>query len=273
MSTEDDFPPFACVTIVGLGLMGGSLALALRERRLARRIVGVDTRSETLQQARALNAIDAGTTDLAAGVAEADGVVLAAPVGILPVLLERLTAHVRSEALVTDLGSTKARIVGTGDHCFGARFVGGHPMAGSAESGFRAARPDLFTGAPWAIVRAEPFCLENDPHASRLAALTVALGARPLPMTATHHDHLAALVSHLPHVLSFAFARTVAADSSAEQAPTFSGGSYRDLMRVSAANPALWQDIFRENRTALLAALSAFEAQLHDLKLSIETSE
>lgn len=272
MSDDADFLPFACVTIVGVGLMGGSLGLALKARGLARRVVGVDKSAEILARAQERDAIDVGTTDLAEGVRDADGVVVAAPVGVIPALLEKIAASVRPDALLTDLGSTKGRIVAAGSRLFGPRFVGGHPMAGGVESGVEAARADLFTGAAWLIVRPQPFTLEEDPPASRLAALITALGARPIPMEAACHDRLAALVSHLPHALSFAFARTVAASEEAEQAREMAGGSYRDLMRVAAADPTLWQDIFRDNREALLAALAAFETHLRDLKRQITRS-
>ena len=272
MSDGAGFPPFACVTIVGVGLMGGSLGLALKARGLAQRVVGVDTNAQSLAQAQDWGVVDSGATDLADGVREADLVAVAAPVGVIPALLEGISAAARPDALVTDLGSTKGRIVAAGSRLFGPRFVGGHPMAGGVESGAGAARADLFAGAAWLIVRAEPFILEQDPFASRLAALVAALGARPLPMEATCHDRLAALVSHLPHALSFAFARTVAASEDAALAREMAGGSYRDLMRVAAADPTLWQGIFRDNQDALLAALIAFETHLRDLKRSIENT-
>jgi len=267
------WPPFECVAIIGVGLMGGSLGLALRARGLARRVVGVDRHADTLVVAEARGAIDAGETDLAAAVRAADCVAVAAPVGAIPALLEALSPHVRPEALITDLGSTKARIAETGTRLFGPRFVGGHPMAGSESSGIQAAQPHLFVGAAWAIVRPEPFALEADPPAARLAALIAALGARPIPLDAVQHDRLVALISHLPHVLSFAFARTVEADAAAEQALELAGGSYRDLIRVAGADPALWRDIFLENRAALLDALAAFETHLHALKQAIRSAE
>lgn len=273
MTDEADFTPFACVAILGVGLMGGSLGRALRARGLARRVLGVDRAAETLEKAVALGAIDAGSLDIVETVREADGVVIAAPVGVIPALLETMAPHVRPDALITDLGSTKARIVEAGTRLFGPRFVGGHPMAGSEESGIAAAQADLFTGAAWAVVRPQPFDFAGDPHAARLAALASALDARPIALDAERHDRLVALVSHLPHILSFAFARTVGADDAAEQARQMAAGSYRDMIRVSAADPFLWRDIFLANRAALLEALAAFETQLHTLKQALETAD
>jgi prephenate dehydrogenase len=264
------FAPFDCVAIVGVGLMGGSLGMALRARGLARRVIGVDKSAETLTRAQERGAMDAGTATLAGAVRAADGVVVAAPVGAIPSLLEAMAPHIRPDALVTDLGSTKAHIVQAGTRLYGPRFVGGHPMAGSEQSGIEAARPDLFDGAAWAVVRPEPFAPQEDAPAVRLAALASALGARPIPMDAARHDRLVALVSHLPHLLSFAFARTVGAAPEAAQAREMAGGSFRDLMRVSAADPALWRDIFLDNRGPLLDTLDAFEAQLAALRRAVE---
>jgi prephenate dehydrogenase len=266
------FAPFECIAIVGVGLMGGSLGMALRARGLARRVIGVDSSAETRSRAQERGAIDAGTDTLAGAVRSADGVVVAAPVGLIPSLLEAMAPHVRPDALVTDLGSTKAVIVQAGTRLFGPRFVGGHPMAGSEQSGIEAARADLFDGAAWAVVRPEPFAPLEDAPAVRLAALAFALGARPIPMDAARHDRLVALVSHLPHLLSFAFAHTVGAAPDAAQAREMAGGSYRDLMRVSAADPALWRDIFLDNRASLLAALDAFDSRLAALRRAVEAA-
>ena len=254
------------LAIVGVGMMGGSLALALRERGLARRIVGIDRSESALDLARERGAIDAGTTDIAAGIAGADVIVFATPVHLLPDLLKMIAPLVRPDALITDIGSVKGRIAAVGEGLFGPRFVGGHPMAGSEKSGFAAAKANLFEGAAWAIVRAAPFAFETDEPARRLAGLVSALGANPIPMEAERHDRIVALVSHLPHLLSFAFAGAVNQNPDAELARRMAGGSYRDILRVSAADPELWRGIFRENRAALLDALAAWETELANLK-------
>ena len=253
--------------------MGGSLGLAMRERGLARHVIGIGRGKEALDHGVKIGAIDVGTTDMSRGVRDADLVVLAVPVRTIPSLLETIVPFVRADALVTDLGSTKATIVEAGTHCFGARFVGSHPMAGSEQNGIEAARTDLYAGAAWAVVRAEPFTLDNDPFAARIAALASALGARPVLLQADNHDRLVALVSHLPHVLSYTFARSVAMDPGAKQAREIAAGSYRDMMRVSHSDPRLWSDIFLDNRDALLAVLAAFESEIDALKQAIETGD
>lgn len=264
---------FDAVSILGIGLMGGSLGKALKSRGLARRVVGYDLDKATLAKALRCGAIDVGETDLRPAVREADLVVVAVPVGVVPVLLEAVAPLVRPRALVTDLGSVKSRIVETGTRLFGDRFVGGHPMAGSEESGIEAAQADLFSGAAWAVVRPGPFEFSEDEPARRLAGLIEALGAKPLALDSARHDRLVALVSHLPHALSFAFAQTIGADSDAEQANLLAAGSYRDMTRISRSDPGLWRDIFLDNRESVLEALALFEAELRALKSAIVSAD
>ncbi len=270
---EAEFLPFECVAIVGVGLMGGSLGLALRARGLAKRVVGIGRNAEALARAVEIGAIDAGTTDLAFGVREADAVTLCVPVRSIPSLLETIAPEVRPDALVTDLGSTKATIVAAGTRWLGDRFVGSHPMAGSEQSGIEAARADLYVGAAWAVVRSQPFDLRTDPHAARIAGLASAVGARPVLLQADIHDHLVALVSHLPHVISYAFARAVSSDPDAREAREIAAGSYRDMMRVSHSDPRLWRDIFLDNRDALLAIIAAFEGEIQAMKAAVATGD
>lgn len=264
---------FERVAIVGVGLMGGSLGLALRQRGLAAEVTGIDANTDSLTAAQRLGAIDTGTTDLTVGVHDADMVVFAVPVSCLPSLMEQAAPHVHPDALLTDLGSVKSSIVAAGSRLFGSRFVGGHPMAGSERSGVQAARDTLFNGAAWAIVRPEPFALETDAEAAQLAELIHALGAKPLALDAARHDRLVALVSHLPHALSFAFAQTIADETEAELARALAAGSYRDMMRVSRSDPALWRDIFLANRDSLLAALDSFEEKLASLRRAVEAAD
>lgn len=270
--------PIGTCAIIGVGMMGGSLGMALKAEGLAERIVGIDRSETTLDAALASGAIDSGTTDPIAGAAEADCIVLAVPVDVLPALLERIRPHVRPDTLVTDIGSVKSRIVETGARLFGVQFVGGHPMAGSERSGIAAARADLFRGAAWAIVtenvNATPDnAAPDNTFVARLTALVSALGAIPICMNAVDHDRIAALVSHLPHLLSFAYADTIAADPESELVLRMAGGSFRDLMRVSDADPALWQAIFHENKEWLRAALTAYETHLRNLRETLEAGQ
>ena len=263
-------PLFSCVAIIGVGMMGGSLGRALRAAGVAGRVVGVDTSTDILERAEVLGVIDEGTTDLRMGVADADCVLLAAPVKIIPLLLEALVPFVRSDALLSDIGSAKRHIVTAGVRHFGARFVGGHPMAGSPQGGVEAALPDLFRDAAWAIVRSEMPDLRSDIWAAKLQTLVQALGARPVALDSARHDALVALVSHLPHALSFAFADLMANSDAPDLAERMAGSSYRDMLRVSGSDRAFWQDIFQENRDAVLQAITQYEAHLRRLKQEIE---
>ena len=270
MASASVHKPFERVAIIGVGMMGGSLGLALRTHGLAGEVVGIDVRTATLKRAREMQAIDQGTTDIAAGVRGADCVVVATPIGTIVPLLGQIAAHIGPETLITDLGSVKTPIVAVGESLYGARFVGGHPMAGSERSGVEASMPGLFVGAAWAIVRERSVVFSEDLPAQRIAGLAEALGARTLFLDAAQHDRIAALVSHMPHLLSFAYARAVANCPQAELARNMAGGSYRDLMRVSGADADLWKDIFRLNRDFLRDAITDYETELQELKLRFE---
>ncbi len=178
-SSFPNSPLFQRVAIIGVGLMGGSLGMALRAKGLAQTVVGVDTSERVLARAREIGAIDEAALGLGAGVADADCVIVAAPVPAIPRLLEILVPLVPSDALITDIGSTKRLIVETGERCFGSRFVGGHPMAGAPAGGIDAARADVFTGAAWGIVGRELPDLKANVWAAKLAAMAQALEARP----------------------------------------------------------------------------------------------
>jgi len=264
--------PFRCVAIVGVGLIGGSLGMALRSRGFAMRVIGIDRSEETLSRAVSLGAIDTGSPDLDR-VAEADCVVFATPVGGLPGLLERASEFVQPGAILTDVGSVKRRIVSAGERLFGARFVGGHPMSGSEASGVDAARGDLFENAPWAITVARPATTVTDSAVQRIVSLVSALGARPVYLSPADHDCLVGLISHLPHVLSFAFARAVSVDPRASTAVEIAGGSYRDMIRVSRSSPELWADILHENRDVLADAISDLERILQSFRAALQSDD
>lgn len=262
-------PLFACVVVVGVGMMGGSLGSALRRRGVAAEVIGVDRSREALERGVALGALDRGTTELGEVMSEADLVVLATPVTTIPALMETLKPLIGSQVLITDLGSTKRRIVEEGERLLGGCFVGGHPMAGSPQGGVEASVPDLFAGAAWAIVGSQQPDPEHEPSVALLTDMVRALGARPVYLTSEQHDQIVALVSHLPHLLSFAFAETVAGSADPLAAHQMAGGSFRDLMRVSEADRGFWDAIFQENRAALIEALDAYEASLALLRARI----
>lgn len=253
-------PLFRSVAIVGVGLMGGSLGLALKSRHAAGRVVGIDRSAELLDRAQQRGAIDVGDTNLTA-IAQSDAVFFAAPVDAIPALLAAAHPYMASSALVSDLGSVKTRIVAEGARLYGSRFVGGHPMAGSEANGIEAARAALFEDAAWAVTPHE----EPSPASEQLQEMIRRLGGRPILITPGEHDRLAALISHLPHLLSFAFARAVETDPASALAVSLAGGSYRDLMRVSASDRSLWRAILNENSALVANALESYQSALTDI--------
>lgn len=265
---------FGRVALVGTGLIGCSLGMELRLRKLAQEVVGFDIAPAHLQIALARGALDKQASTLSSALDGADLVLLAVPPRALLQLLPQVAQLAGPHALVTDLGSVKKAIVALGESLLGMRFVGGHPMAGAPEGGPKGAKLGLFEGAPWAIVRSsEGWDVAVDAFAQQMAALAQAVGAQPIFLDAAMHDRLAALVSHLPHLISFAFQRTIAQNPDKEIACRFSGGSYRDLIRVAQADRTLWEDIFLQNREELLKALTQFEGQLSCLRKAIEDRE
>lgn len=258
---------FSHISILGGGLLGGSLALALTQLPKPPRVRTWFRRQENLAPATAIG-IPGCTSDLSEAVEQADLVVLAVPVGAMPGLIaDALQAGLPRHCLVTDVGSVKATPHKTLHPLLvphGIPFIGSHPMAGSERKGLDAVRPDLFVNAAC--------LLTNDQHVS--SDLTAALeefwqqlGCRTAWMSATKHDQLVALISHLPHVLAAGAARTCLADPSLG---AFGGGGLRDTTRVAAGDPAMWAEIVTENRTALVGPLRSL---INDLASFLDTLE
>lgn len=264
---------FRRVVIVGPGLMGGSLGLALRARRLALHVVGVARRSETLQTALQVGAVDEGTHDLAQAVRESDLLVIATPVSaILPVLLEAVP-HLSAECLVTDMGSVKSPVVRRAEEVLPewVRFVGGHPMCGSEEAGPAAARNDLYDGAVWAVTPTDRTRTEDT---ERLCGLINAVGAVPLVLSPEEHDAAVAASSHLPHVAACALALAVGRSAGLNQAiPVLCAGGFRDTTRVASGSAEVWRDILLANAEGVLQQLDAFSRSVDDLRTAIEAGD
>lgn len=258
------------IAIIGTGLIGGSIGLALRERSPESRVVAFD-----VDPARADEAVERGAAteragDITEAVHEADLVVLAVPVGAAIEVLTAL-AGASGAPVVTDVGSTKLRVVVEGDRLFGSpsRFVGGHPMAGSEDSGIASARPDLFEGAWWILTPSE----STDERAYETVRRFVAtLGARPTSLPADRHDELVATLSHLPQLVatSLVVAATEAAGEG-ESLLSLAGPAFRDATRVAASDPALWLDILGENRDAVERSTRHFVSILETLEHAVRS--
>lgn len=260
------------LAIVGVGLLGGSVAKAARERGLASEIVGVGRDAARLEPARLDGTLDRITTDLAAGVRDADLVVVGAPVLAIPALLAALAEVSGPETIVTDVGSTKRAIVAAAAGLArdrSLRFVGSHPMAGSERSGYPHARADLFHGATVIVTPTET----TEPAAVKtVTALWEAVGAgRVVTLDPEVHDRAVAAISHLPHLAAFALVDAV--ERFEPGAFDVAARGFRDTTRVAAADPVMWEEIFLANRDALAAGLDVFRAALADLARLIERGD
>jgi prephenate dehydrogenase len=263
---------FQRLAIVGVGLLGGSVAKAARARGVARQLVGIGRAASRLEPALRDGTLDHVTTDLAEGLCGADLVLLAAPVATLERLLSEVWAAAAPEALVTDVGSTKAAIVREAQRLAARRplaFVGSHPMAGSEKAGYAVARRDLFEGA---TVIVTPTDATEPRHAKSVSVFWEALGAgRVLMLDPEVHDRAVAAISHLPHLVAYALVDAVTRQDPA--AFEIAARGFRDTTRIAASDAAMWEEIFLTNRTALAASLREFQAALAELLRLIDTGD
>jgi prephenate dehydrogenase len=256
------------LAIVGVGLLGGSVAKAARLGGLARRIVGVGRDPERLRPAVDDGTLDAAVIDLDAGVREADLVLLAAPVLAIEGLLERVWRAAPDGAVVTDVGSTKRNIVRAAERLAATRpfaFVGSHPLAGSEQAGYKVARPDLFRGATVVVTPTETTAL---PALKKTTEFWEALGARVTSLDPETHDRTVAAISHLPHLIACALV-----DGAVRVEPgalDLAARGFRDTTRIAAGDPDMWTEIFLANRDALTAGVQAFRVALDDLQRAID---
>ncbi len=272
--------PFRQIVIVGVGLIGGSIGMAVRRKRLSETVIGIGPREDELKQAVALKAIDAYETadrKIKKAVEGADLVVLAAPVGRLETAARDLSSAIPETTVVTDVGSVKGPMVGRLEATFSpdpssrSRFVGGHPIAGRETSGVEAASANLFAGALCILTPTD----RTDPKAvETVKRFWTAIGARTVSMDPDAHDRILAIVSHLPHLVAYTLVNTVLdLQSKNGDLLSYSGGGLRDFTRVAASSPEMWRDICLFNRDNLLAVIEAYEKTLDRLKrLMVEGS-
>ena len=266
--------PFHHCSIIGLGLLGVSLALDLREQFPAMRITGIARRETTLAEAAALRCAGApvfsALSSAMNAVHDADLVVLCTPIQTIIHHLAILAPMLADGTVVTDVGSTKRAIMNAAATALprGVYFIGGHPMAGSDRAGLSHARAGLYRGATWAL------CIPPaaEEAAESLLALATTLGAHPLPIDADLHDALVARTSHLPHILAGALTNVVLGQQRELHAPFIAGG-FRDCTRIAASSPAMWRDILLTNRDNILSALEALRAECECWQQAIQGSD
>jgi len=261
-------PHWPTIAIVGVGLIGGSLGLAIKARRLAARVIGVGRSAGSLAEARRRGAVTETTTDLAAAASQADLVVVATGVASIPDLLDAVDAAVRPGTLITDAGSTKSSIVAAWEkrrRVRRGRFVGAHPIAGSHQRGPAAAAADLFTGRVTVVT---PAAATPPADAEAIGGFWSAVGTTVYMMPARDHDRLLAATSHAPHVIAAAIAAATPA-----AARHFTAGGWRDTTRIAAGDPELWADILLDNARAVAQSLSRIAAATEKMLVALEKND
>ena len=269
-STPD---PRDVVVVVGLGLIGGSLAAAMRARRYAAEIRGFDLDPDTRSQALLSGLVDAIASTLPEALANAGLVVIAVPTLAVERVLEAVRVHAPPTVVMTDVASVKGSVLDAARRVFGELppgFVPGHPIAGSERSGVAAARPDLFRGhrvilTPHARGAAEAL--------SRVRLLWEQAGASVFSMDATEHDRVLALTSHLPHVLAFTLVNVLSKQHASEDIFRFAAGGFRDFTRIASSDPVMWRDIALANRAALLDAIDLYTEGLASVRAAVESAD
>ena len=260
---------FERVAVIGVGLIGGSFALALKKARLCGHVVGIGRSAANLQVAKDRGIIDS----VAAQAGDADLVLVATPVAQFPAVLAALAPQLKPAAIVMDAGSTKRDVVAAARAALGAKiaqFVPAHPIAGAERSGAAAASADLFRGKR--VVLAP---LPENPAASLAAAEVAwtACGARVTRMSAEEHDAVFAAVSHLPHLLAYALVHEFAGRGNSAQLFGYAAGGFRDFTRIASSHPEMWRDICVANREPLLAELDRYAAKLRALRPLLERGD
>jgi prephenate dehydrogenase len=259
--------------VVGVGLLGGSFALATRARHPVNAIIGFDPDAEALARAAELGLIDRPAASLAELAQACDLILVAAPVGAVPAIFATLATHVNRSTWIMDVGSTKQSVLAAARAHLGtvaARFVPAHPIAGGERSGPDAASRDLFQNRHVILSRSET----EDAGLYALAwQLWEQLGARPLDMTSVEHDRVFAAVSHLPHFASFAMVGDYAQRADGPLLFAHAGGGFRDFARIAGSSPSMWRDIALHNREALLAEMDRYLAALTVMRQQIANAD
>lgn len=264
---------FDRVAVIGVGLIGGSFSLALKEKKLCRHVVGIGRSAANLKLALERGIIDSIETDADAAARGADLVLVATPVAQFPAVMRAVEKSLKPGAIVTDAGSTKRDVVATARAALGAKiaqFVPAHPIAGAEHSGAAAANPELFRGRRVVIAPLEE---NSERDIEAVSALWAAAGARVSRMTPQEHDEVFAAVSHLPHLLAFALVSDVSKRPNSAQLFGYAAGGFRDFTRIASSHPEMWRDICVANRDRLLHELHLYEEKLITIGQMLEASD
>ncbi|MGE5807793.1 MAG: prephenate dehydrogenase [Nitrospirota bacterium] len=264
---------FNKVTIIGVGLIGGSLARVLKERGLATQITGAGRSRETLELALRLGVIDHMGQGMSHAVENADLVVLASPVGVFEAVVREFASHLKKGSIVTDVGSVKGGLVRAIEAILpaGVHYVPGHPIAGKEKHGVAESSGALFVEAKCILTPTE----KTDAQAlETVKSLWLAAGAKVLVMSPEAHDHIFSAVSHLPHAAAYAMVNTVAEyNEGTENYIAFSGAGFRDFTRIAASSPEMWRDICLLNGPNIVEMIDRYQASLARIKKAIQSRD
>ncbi len=250
------------LVVCGVGLIGGSFALALKQAKAVVEVIGIDRDPLTLDAAMHRGVIDTVAADWPEALAGADLVMLGMPVGQMAPVMAALASHLAPDTVVTDGGSTKSDVVAAARHCFGdkiAQFVPGHPIAGAEKSGVTAATATLYQGKRVVLT---PLAENGDLRVERVRAAWQQCGAQVSSLQPSEHDAVFAAVSHLPHLLAYALVHDLANRDNSDQLFGFAASGFRDFTRIASSHPEMWRDICIANREALLREVDAYMAEL-----------
>ena len=264
---------FERVAVIGVGLIGGSFSLALKEKKLCGHVVGVGRSAANLQLALERGVIDSIAAGPAAAARDADLVLVSAPVAQFENIFQEMEDILIPGALVTDAGSTKRDVVAAARTGLGAKipqFVPAHPIAGAEHSGAAAANADLYRGRRVVLTPLEE---NRQQDLETIAGLWTAIGARVSRMTPEEHDQVFAAVSHLPHLLAYALVHDVSKRPNSAQLFGYAAGGFRDFTRIASSHPEMWRDICMANRDRLLHELRLYEKKLKAIGQMLETSD
>jgi len=259
--------------VIGIGLIGGSVALAARTRSLCREIVAADRDQEALKRAAEMGVIDWGDQDIAKTAGVADAVVIATPVGHVEQVLRALQPAWSQQTFYTDVGSTKASVVGAARKVFGempGNFVPAHPIAGREVSGVQAAVADLFEGKRVILT---PLPATDVRMLEKVREFWQRLGGEVHDMSVAHHDHVLAATSHLPHIVAYALTHMLGRKDEKDEIFQYAAGGFRDFTRIASSDPGMWADICVANRDEIKGFLEQFESELHGFRELLEQNE
>jgi cyclohexadieny/prephenate dehydrogenase len=262
------------LVVIGIGLIGGSLATGLKKRGACREVIGIARRQDTCDQAVALGVVDRAylsLAEIAAELGEGDVVFIAVPTLAVEQTLRDIRQHISPAVTLTDGASVKGSVISAAEAVFGelpAQLVPGHPIAGSEKSGVMAANPDLYENHRVILT---PVASTGEDHLRRVSCMWQAVGAEVLSMSVEEHDQVLAATSHLPHAIAYSLVDTLAQDIGNPNIFRYAAGGFRDFTRIASSDPVMWHDIMRANKTCVIQALDLFIDNLMRLRAGIET--